>query len=264
MVSKKFMIFLIISAVLLIGGGIFLFIASDDSKPRNNSGYYNDYINEDRGNSSEEERGPILDEEDLKIYSQDVNTYVVYLDSLFSHKYPIKDFNKMSDEDKTMFLVKTKVNVEQREVGIAELERIKKDYFDDFELVSTDLKKDGQVIYKYDNGRFVYNGGGSLECLTVSKKVADNPYDDFWEIENMLYFVREVDKDGNTYNVIYKNMKDCKNQKDEIYTYTYDNGGFDEKGFDAIKHKLSTYVYRFERVGNQYFIKSINLKKDSK
>ena len=91
-------------------------------------------------------------------------------------------------------------------------------------------------------------------------KIIENGYEEFWEIENILYYVSEKSSNGSTYNVIYSNLNDCKSESDELYRYSSNNGVFSDNEFDKIKDDLDTYIYKFDRVEDKYLIKSITLK----
>jgi len=260
MENKKMVIFISVVVFLIIFGIVFIIINGNDDAPKTGEDSFSEtYTYEEEG--TVDSQATLLSEAALEDYQQDIDTNIMYFDYIFSDQYPIKDFNKLSAKDKTLLLVATKLDIENREIGVAELERIKDNYFEDFDLTLKDLKVDDRVIYKYENGSFTYNGAIGGACLATGKEIAENAYHEYWAIEKKVYFMsQEIENNGSIQGKIYKNLKDCEKKKNVVFSFPYDGGGFTEKDFESIKSKLNTYVYKFKKIGNEYFIESIDLK----
>ena len=247
--SKKVVVILMgIAFLLMICGGVFLVIDNGKNK-----------VIKDNGVREEKEvvKKTLLTEEKLENYQKDVNMTVVYADSFLYKEYPIDNFDQLSAEFKTKFLVSTKVNFKNREVNVSDIESIKGNYFNNFELTLSDIKDDEQVVYKYSNDKFIYNGGNGDACLFSTKKISDNGYEEFWEIQNKGYYVKE--KNSNE-NVVYKTLNDCRNGENEVHSYSYETGGFSDEDFERIKDDLNTYIYKFSKINDKYLIESVKVK----
>ena len=175
--------------------------------------FNNNSTNKSNDEITDESIGTKLSEDEIAKYDSVLKMNISYFDLFLSKKYPIDDFDKMSDTDKTLFLLNTKVNYMDNEISVSDLEKEKSLYFKDFSLTLEDIKEDEFVLYKYENNKFTYNSSSDSMCSIYSKNVSSTAYKEFWTIENKIYFIGGKSEDGVLLKAIYTNLNDCDNRK---------------------------------------------------
>ena len=243
--EKKFLLkleFLVISVIFVVFGiGYFLGVSANDT-PK-------DILSNSIGHK--------LSDNEYFQYYNDISLTISYFDLYLNMFYPIEDVEELDDETKTMFLLNLTTNYKDKNITRNKLENYKNKYFYDFELVSSDIKFDDQVLYEYKNNKYTYKNTNIGVCDIYSKEISSDAYDNKWIIKKKNYYVRPYNNSGIIENRVYSNIDDCLKNKDNIYSFVGDVRVLENEDYLKVEDALYTYIYTFSKNDNKYIMDSI-------
>lgn len=238
-------ILLVIIGVILIGSGIF-YPKSVVDLPK------------------QEELTELSDLDSKKEYDEfysDLEKIIIYCNSYLHKQYPISDFNKISSQDKTLFLLNILDSNLNANLTVDSLEKEKLNYFyQDTKLYFDTIKqKDGKVLYRYDkaNQKFTYTHYPVDEYIMLSKEVSNKIYSTKWIVKRKVYYMEATPIEQEYPKRIYKNSKDAEAKKNEIFSITDNNHLFTDIEYEKVEKQLTTITYTFTKIDGKYKLLSI-------
>lgn len=240
--NKKLLIVLILFGVLLIiVGSVFIIMPSPDITEKNKILHQK------------------LTDKEYRENLTMIQNKVAYYDTYLQSKYPIKDLESLSNQEKTLFLLQMFCNYQKKEIAMEQLDKEKKEYFSDFDLHQSDVKdSNNQVAYKYNNSKYTYQTTKEISsCNFYAGDEEHEAYTDEWIIKKKIaYFKAAYEND--TYKLtIYKNNIDCQKDQNSISTINSDVLTIPTETYEEIKNQLLTMKYSFKKEEDTYRIKSI-------
>ena len=240
--KKKLPIIIVLIAIVITAIGVVLLI---NTKPKE----------EKQTKKEVKKEETAIDTEKYNEVQEQVQNEISIFDMYMSNLYPIEDIDKIKDEDKTKLLVKvlSKEDIESVEEDKV-LEESKK-HFDNYNLY-----KKSTDSYKYENNKYsvVKNNYETCSIKTITTKEINNQEE--WITTKKVYYVKLDLKDPNklTYEVkVYKNYKDCSNNKNELLTKDNTITTISEEDYNSIEKDLKTLTYTLKNTDGTYKITSI-------
>lgn len=238
--SAKIFIVLIILAILLIGIGV-VFVGFSSIK---------------KDNKKEE---LTLTEADKIKYGEEIDLAVKYFNNYLAEEFPLSNVDELTDDEKTLFLIKSKVNINSPQVNVSELENIKNQYFNEFELFLDNIVRDEQVLYGYQNDKFVLMNDANL-CVANSKMVSSKEGIQSWKVKHKVYYLRDiVMPDNSVVKAVYNNYNNCSEQINQILTLPLGAVDLTEQQYEEYNSHFNTYVYTLNRINEHYIMKSVTV-----
>lgn len=213
---------------------------------------------------SEEKLILLSEEEAQKEYQKFYPTLektLLYCNSYLLEQYPISQFDKLSSQDKTLFLLNILNSSSETDLTKKKIEKEKLNYFDKDTILyfNTITQKDGKVLYQYDDKKeqFIYHHYPATEYHMLSKGISSKIYTTQWVIKRRAYYV-EKKATGQEYpKRVFKSRTDVKNKKNEIFT-VYDNEHlFTNAEYQKVEKQLEIITYTFKKIEGQYRLVSI-------
>ena len=249
MKSKKITIIIFCLAGLLIVIGIVLIIFPGNLLERE------DGQNNDTNLTNSESL--MYNEEYMNLHTTVENTLGLVDNNLINY-YPIENFQNMSSEKKTEFLIKVLSNGQS--ISKTALEEEKSKYF----------SSDAKLIYKnFDVDDYTFNYNEETEQYTkraqqyknyfIESKVVDEQLtDNSWVVEKAVYFLKSTSLPDLFPQKVYTTVEDAKKDKNSIYTINNADELLSiEENYNKIKDKLPVYKYTLKKDNDIYKIQSI-------
>ncbi len=243
--SKKiFVCILLIVAIVLIVSGFIIATSigfSGDNKQKNDK----------RVASSD------LTYEEYSKYYPEVKESMDKLDLFLGINYPVNDFSKLSNKDKTLFLLDCLCDFKNDKATVSDLETESKKYFENFETYKKTLKDDrGNTLYEYGKDSFKYMRSESDDIFVYFKDVSDAAKTDRWTFKRKVYY-EKVNPVGDYFEInVYKTLDDAKNNN-ILKTFTSNILVLSVEEVETIEESLMDAEYVFDKVNDKYLIKSI-------
>lgn len=213
----------------------------------------------DKKKISETEKQKLSEEEKTDNY-QKISEKITFLEFYLSDIYPIEDANKLSEKEKTLFLLKSSCNYSNKTITEEQLIEKAHEYFKDFNLYQGDLKdKKGKVLYSYEKGKYSIKTVDDSKITTMGYELSNNGTKDKWIVKRKLYYTDFTLDDINfTYTTNFYAKKD---DKKPIFTRTSETNSMSLKKeeYQKIESKLETATYEFIKENNNYLLKSVIL-----
>lgn len=199
---------------------------------------------------------------DYKKYYKDILKTLIYADSYLLEEYPIKDFQDMSNNDKSKFLLNILSSKTEENLTREKVNRLKKKYFSPATVLSFEdiVDKEGKVLYSYDKSsrKFkVTNNDFGRDYLIGTKEIDSNIDKEKWVIKRKIYYVEFTPIDNPYPRRYYKSKEDLINKQSEIFTISSAEVAFTDEDFALIQDQLETVVYTFRKFNNNYILESI-------
>lgn len=247
MKKRKILLIATIIALLLIAVGTILIMVNNDNKETTKT------------DSNSNENKETIEDDYINFYS-DVSYIVNMADNLMIDYYPIDNFQELSSEQKTEFILRILSTDPERKLNKENMEQEKIKYFNnDAKLTYKTFETDNfEFTYDEENEEYKITAKELDNYYVVSKTVNENFDDDKWIVERTIYF-KEATDISNIYPArIYGSKEDAKNKTNEIYTINSQEEELtNEDNYNKIIAQLPKYRYTLEKQNNNYKLISI-------
>lgn len=247
--SKKITIIIFCLAGLLIVIGIVLIIFPGNLLERE------DGQNNDTNSTNSESL--MYNEEYMNLHTTVENTLGLVDNNLINY-YPIENFQNMSSEKKTEFLIKVLSNGQS--ISKTALEEEKSKYFSsDAKLIYKNFDVDDYTFnYNEETGQYTKRAQQYKNYFIESKVVDEQLTDNSWVVEKAVYFLKSTSLPDLFPQKVYTTVEDAKKDKNSIYTINNADELLSiEENYNKIKDKLTVYKYTLKKDNDIYKIQSI-------
>ena len=249
MKKRKIILIAIIIAILLIAVGTILIIVNNDNKETTKT------------DSNNNENTETTTEDDYINFYSDVSYIVNMADNLMIDYYPIDNFQELSSEQKTEFILRILSTDPDKKLNKENMEQEKVKYFNN----------NAKLTYKTfatDNFEFNYNedneeyeiAAKELNNYNVVSKTTNEYFDDNnnWIVERTIYFKEMTDISAMYPARVYGSIEDAKNKINEIYTINSQEEELtNDDNYNTVAALLPKYRYTLEKQNNNYKLISI-------
>lgn len=239
--KKKIAILLAILGLIILLIGI-IFITTPNQK-------------EDKNNTVKEN----LTSEEYSKYYSDVITISNYFDLYLVKKYPLNNIDNLSYEEKTLFILDIISGLEGNEITVDRLKKEMKNYFKDVAIYKHDIKKDGEIIYKYKNNTFTKVKTVSNNCTNFTEVIENKGTPNNWLLKKKIYFMSINMNNGIYHLSIYRTNADCNNNTNEIASFDNNNYIITQEQYNTFKDKLNIVNYNYKANNDNYFMNKITI-----
>lgn len=239
--KKKIAILLAILGLIILLIGI-IFITTPNQK-------------EDKNNTVKEN----LTSEEYSKYYSDVITISNYFDLYLVKKYPLNNIDNLSYEEKTLFILDIISGLEGNEITVDRLKKEMKNYFKDVAIYKHDIKKDGEIIYKYKNNTFTKVKTVSNNCTNFTEVIENKGTPNNWLLKKKIYFMSINMNNGIYHLSIYRTNADCNNNTNEITSFDNNNYIITQEQYNTFKDKLNIVNYNYKANNDNYFMNKITI-----
>lgn len=199
-----------------------------------------------------------LDSTDYRLFYSDIQMTISYFD-LYISKFDNFKMGELSNKEKTKFVLSIITDYRSPEATEEDVVSESKKYFSDFDLYKKSIASDSNnVLFQYQDGKFTYLSSDKKDYIASSEVISNEGYSDSWVTKKKIYFMKTSYSNGLYQNMVYKNEKDFKNNK-ELYSFVTDTPAVQVDDYQRIQEQLPTYVYTFKRKKNQYFLDTVKM-----
>ena len=248
--KRKVILIFIIFALLLIALGIIFMVVNNDES----------HIKETTPNNNNKETTENEEDNYLNYYAN-VSYIVSMADNFMIDYYPIDNFQELSSEQKTEFILRILSTDPDKKLNKENMDQEKVKYFNN----------NAKLTYKTfatDNFEFNYNedneeyeiAAKELNNYNVVSKTTNEYFDDNnnWIVERTIYFKEMTDISAMYPARVYGSIEDAKNKTNEIYTINSQEEELtNDDNFIKILNQIPKYRYILKKQNNNYQIISI-------
>lgn len=188
------------------------------------------------------------------------------VDSIMVEYYPIENFQKITSNQKTEFLINILSVNSNGIVTKKMLEESKSNYFSTKTKLVYKTFETSKYSFKYISSKqqYLYNVKNSrnyrVQTNVINEKIDENKN---LKIEKAIFFVEATYLPNIYPQKVYATIEDAINQKNEIYIINNNSEELNvEENFNKIKNKLQIYQYKLKEKKQAYKIYSISKKED--
>ncbi|MBQ3435574.1 MAG: hypothetical protein IJH13_00975 [Bacilli bacterium] len=240
--NKKSLLLIIVGLILIFGGGLLLY-------GKNIS------FTKDKLPAKEKDHQEIELNEFIHTYDKLIVPKIEVYNNVLGQNYPIKNLDEINDMQKTLVLL-TSINKDgsKKEVSTDELDETKYKYFLSVNYYKKPIKSNNLTVYKVKDDKYLYNGQDNNLNIFPLQTEFKELYTDYIVVAQKLLFLKltVIEEPKIIKNEVYKDPK----AKEKVYEFEGEPNFTDEEQ-KQLSDKLDTYLYRFEKYGDEYLLTSV-------